>query len=196
MDKPNITIVSWNVNGLVGRNRKFPIHRWIKKLPSLPTILGLQEIKTSSFLTTVALNTILPDYPQIVFLPDEGRGGTTLLYNPWCTLIRFATLELSRTVWAQLGIGDNIVSIALIYAPSASHRERTFLWYQLKAFLPDGQWVLMGNFNMTEDPIDSSGPSPLRVGSQLETWRMLKTRFDLVDAFPITHSFRGTHSWQ
>lgn len=29
-------------------------------------------------------------------------------------------------------------------------------------------------------------------GSQLKTWHMLKTRFNLVDAFQISHTFRGT----
>lgn len=58
----------------------------------------------------------------------------------------------------------------------------------------------MCDFNMTEDPQDSSGPSPLLHGSQLETWHMLKTQFDLVDTFHYTRSFtrsrftrRATH---
>lgn len=87
MDKQNITLASWNVDGLIGRSRKFSVRNWVKKLPSPPTILGLQEIKTSQFHTTVALNTILPDYPRIVSLPDESRGGTSLLYHPSCSLI-------------------------------------------------------------------------------------------------------------
>lgn len=78
-------------------------------------------------------------------------------------------------------------------APSSSPRERSFLWHQLKALLPDGQWILLGDFNMTEDPRDSSGPSPLICGGQLETWRLLKTHFDLVDVFPLARIFIGTH---
>lgn len=45
---------------------------------------------------------------------------------------------------------------------------------------------------MIEDPLDSFGPSPLINGSQLETWWLLKTKLDLVDAFPIAKSFVGT----
>lgn len=92
MDKKYIIIASWNVDGLVGRNRKFSIHNWVKKLSSPPTILGLHEIKTSSFLTTISLNTILPNYPWIVSLLDEGRGGIALLYNHSYTLIRCGIL--------------------------------------------------------------------------------------------------------
>lgn len=141
----------------------------------------------------MALNTILLDYPRIVSLPDESRGGTTLLYHPSCSLIRSRAPELGIISWAQLGIGDSQVSIVLIYAPSAFPRDQNFLWHQLKALLLDGQWIFMGNFNMIEDPMDSSGTSPLIFGSQLETWRMLETRFNLVDAFPFSCTFKGTH---
>lgn len=41
-------------------------------------------------------------------------------------------------------------------------------------------------------PLDSAGPSPLINGSQLETWRMLRTRFDLVDSFHCVCSFSGS----
>lgn len=91
-------LASSNIDGLVSRNRKFVVHQWIKKLSSLITILGVQEIKTSSFLTSVALNIILPDYPRIVSLPEESRGDTTLLFHPSSKLINSGTLELGRTV--------------------------------------------------------------------------------------------------
>lgn len=100
MDKQNLTLASWNVDRLVSRSQKFSVQNGIKKLPSPPTILGLQEIKMSQFLIIVALNTILLDYPRIVSLPDESCGGTTLLYHPSCVLIRFGTLELGRIAWA------------------------------------------------------------------------------------------------
>lgn len=75
MDKLDITLASWNVDSLVGKSCKYLVQNWIKKLPSPPIILGLQEIKMSSFLTIVALNTILPDYQRVVSLHDEGRGA-------------------------------------------------------------------------------------------------------------------------
>lgn len=137
------------------------------------------------------LNTILPYYQQVVSLPNE-VGGTTLLFHPSCVVFNSSTLELGWTTWAQLEIGNNLVSIAVIYASSASPRERNFLWHKLKALLLDGQWIFMGDFSMIEHPLDSYGPSPLIYGSQLETWCMLKTRFDLVDALSIARTFRGT----
>lgn len=99
---------------------------------------------------------------------------------------------LGRKTWAQLEQGSCLISIAVIYAQSSSPWECTFLWHQLKALLPDGQWILMGDFNMMGDPQDSLGPSSLINDSQLETWHMLKTRFDLVDAYHLVWSFVGS----
>lgn len=78
-----------------------------------------------------------------------------------------------------------------MYAPSDSARVRPLLWHQLKGLLPDGQWILLGDFNMTEIPLDSSGPSPLVIGQQREAWRLLKTRLYLVDAFSLHRTFIG-----
>lgn len=61
---------------------------------------------------------------------------------------------------------------------------------------PDGQWVLLNDFNMIEDPFDSSGPSPLISGRQKGSWRLLKICLDLVDAFSFPRLFVGTHFTQ
>lgn len=69
---------------------------------------------------------------------------------------------------------------------------RAYLWHQLKTELLDGQWIILGDFNMVESPIDSAGPSPLLQGRQLEAWRLLATRFDLTDAYFLPREFIGT----
>lgn len=65
-------------------------------------------------------------------------------------------------------------------------------WHLLKTTLPDGSWIFLGDFNMTEFLEDSTGPTLLIEGRQLESWRLLKTRFDLIDAYFIPRSFIGT----
>lgn len=61
-----------------------------------------------------------------------------------------------------------VFSIEVIYAPSGSPRARSYLWYQLKDDLLNGQWILLGYFNMTEHLIDASRSSPLLSGRQSE----------------------------
>lgn len=85
-----------------------------------------------------------------------------------------------------------VISVAVVYAPSDSPREWAYLWHQLKMELPDGQWFIFGDFNMTKQAANSSGPSPLVQGRQLEAWRLLTTRLDLTDAYPLPQKFIRT----
>lgn len=45
---------------------------------------------------------------------------------------------------------------------------------------------------MMESPLDSSRPTPLLLGRQLEAWRLLTTRLDLADALHLPCKFVGT----
>lgn len=58
-----------------------------------PLVIGLQELKTTHFLTIVALNVIKLDYHRIISLPFEGRGGTPLLYHPSLQLADLGTMN-------------------------------------------------------------------------------------------------------
>lgn len=62
----------------------------------------------------------------------------------------------------------------------------------MKVSLPNGQWILMGDYNMIESPLDSSSPAPLLNGRQREVWHLLSTCLDLVDTFSIPWQFWGT----
>lgn len=192
MDLKKCSVACWNVGGLGGKHHKYIVRNWIRSLPTPPWVVGLQELKASPFISAVALNTIAPDYPRIISKVDNGKGGTALLYHPSLTLVSSGILSHGRAVWAQLKLDSLILYIAVTYAPSDSARARALLWHQLKGSLPDGQWIICRDFNMTESLLDSSGPSPLLNGRQREAWRLLKTRLDLVDAFPLPRIFLGT----
>lgn len=97
---------------------------------------------------------------------------------------------------AQFLLDTMILSIVVIYTPSDSSKTRAYMWHQLKGELPDGQWIMLGDYNMTESSLDSSRPSPLLNGRQQEAWRLLKTRLDLVDTFSLAHTFKGTQFTQ
>lgn len=141
----------------------------------------------------VTINTTSLDYQRVISKANIGRGGTTLLYHPSLKIINSGMLSLGRAAWAQFQLNTTTLSIAIVYAPSDSVRARAYLWHQLKGKLPDGQWVILGDFNMTENPINSSGPSLLLNVWQKESWRLLKTWLDLVDAFSLPCEFIGIH---
>lgn len=161
---------------------------YCKELGFLPLYSSLGDwpagTESLPFILAMAFNTIAPDYPRIISKADNGKGGTALLYHPSLILVSSGILSHGRAVWAQLKLDSFIHSIAIIYAPSDSARARALLWHQLKCTLPDGHWIICGDFSMTKSPLDSSGPSPLLNGRQREAWRLFKTHLDLVDAFP------------
>lgn len=82
------------------------------------------------------------------------------------TLIDSGTLSLGRAAWAQFQLDTMVLSIAIIYAPSDSSRAKAFLWHQLKGVLPNGQWIILEDYNIMESALDSFGPSPLLNGQQ------------------------------
>lgn len=55
------------------------------------------------------------------------------------------------------------------------------LWDSISKDLPMGDWILVGDFNVVLDPIDSSSPSLLIRGHDQESWAILDAHFDLID---------------
>lgn len=93
MDALKCSIACWNVGGLGGNHRKYIVRYWIKAIPYPPWIIGIQELKSSSFITTVAMNTIALDYLRVISKADAGKGGTILLFHPSLSLATFGTLS-------------------------------------------------------------------------------------------------------
>lgn len=154
-------MASWNVDSLGGKHQKYIVRDWLKTLKPIPLIIGIQELKTSFFLTFVTMNVIQPDYMRVISLPFEGKGGAALLFHPSLKLLDSGTMNRGREIWAQVQIETITISIAIIYAPGDSPRARAYIWHQLKTEIPYGQWIIMGNFNMVTTGIIWSLSVPL-----------------------------------
>lgn len=165
------SLASWDVGGLGGKHIKYLVKNYVRSLSPTPLVIGLQELKTAHFLTTVVMNVIQPDYHHIISLPFEGpfegKGGTTLMYHPSFQLMDSSTMNRGRVAWAQLKLDTIILSVAMVYVSSDSPKAHAYMWHQLKTELPEGKWIIFGDFNMTEIRVDSFGPSPLLQGRQL-----------------------------
>lgn len=188
METQKWTLMSWNVGGL---NGKHIVCDLLKTISPLPLVIGIQEFKTTYFLIVIAFNVIRLDYQRVIALPFERRGAT-LLYHPSLTLVSSSIMNHGRIAWAQLKLDTLIIFVVVVYTASDFPRECAYLWHQLKMKLPDGQWIIMGDFNMKKKQIDSSRPTSLLKGKKLEAWRLLSTRLDLIDAFMFPHKSVGT----
>lgn len=129
MDYQKCCIISWNVDGLGGKHRKYLVRNWIKTLPISPLVISLHELKSSPFLIIVAFNIIAPNYKRVISKVDKGKGDTTLLFHPFLSLIDSGTLSLGRAAWAQFQLDTMVLSIAIIYVPSDSSWAKAYLWH-------------------------------------------------------------------
>jgi exonuclease III len=187
---------SWKVAGLCHPHRKYKVLNWVKTQRRPLAVLALQELKTEDFRLDVALRTILPRYQYFSSPPHEGRGGSALLLHPLLKVTSSGILDEGRATWVTVSHPEGLIGLASIYAPNSS-RLRATLWEELKNSLPSAQWILSGDYNMTENSSDSTGISPPLQGRELEAWRLFKTRLNLQDAHLIAGKLDGAlYTWR
>ena len=126
-----------------------------------------------------------------------GKGGVgILLARKYAKLVTaHRSLYDNRLVWIKIeGIEGGNIGLACIYAPNIP-TERRHLWHIMVDALPkDCEWILGGDFNMTERPKDKSNDCG-RVISNLEnfTWNELLNAFQVNDMF--TYQGGPRYSW-
>ncbi|CAM6082401.1 unnamed protein product [Calypogeia fissa] len=196
MAATTFNLASWNVRGLCSPNRKWMVRNWIQQVKTPLHAVALQEIKADAFRLDVALRTILPDYHHLSSAPDLGKGGTALLIHPDFTLRNSGSLSHGRAVWAQLEKDGEVFGILSVYGPN-SPRLRALMWHELKQALPRDNWLICGDFNMTERPEDTTGGHNLLRGRELEAWRLFVLKHDLKDALSEMGTVTGSHfTWR
>lgn len=87
----------------------------------------------------------------------KGRVGI-LLANKYAKLVMATgALYENRVVWIKLeGVEGGNIGLACVYAPNIP-TERRHLWHTLLDALPkDCEWIIGGDFNITERPDDKS----------------------------------------
>ena len=126
-----------------------------------------------------------------------GKGGVgILLANKYAKLVKeHGALYDDRVVWIKLeGIEGGSIGIACIYAPNIP-TDRRHLWHIMVDALPkDCEWIIGGDFNMTERPQDKSNDCGRGI-SDLErfTWGELLNALQVQDTF--IHQGGPRFSW-
>lgn len=78
-----------------------------------------------------------------------------------------------------------------LYAPH-SKRKRKDLWLQIQTRAKKNDWILIRGFNMMENRMDFSGPSPLIKGRKMIEWRLLVTKFNFIDTLALLGKVEGS----
>ncbi|CAM6124990.1 unnamed protein product [Calypogeia fissa] len=180
MAAATLNLASWNVRGLCSPNRKWMVHNWIRQMKIPLHVVALQEIKADAFKLDVTLRTILPDYHHLSSSLDQGKGATALLIHPDFTMRKSDSLSLGRAILPLLEKDGEAFGILNIYGPDSS-RLRALMWHELKLALSQDNWLICGDFNMTERPEDTTGGHNLLRGRE-QAWRLFALNHDLKDA--------------
>lgn len=179
-----LRVVSWNVSGLYDPKTKLLLENFLKSLHQEVHILMLQEVKATGFKLTSALQSILPDYHQIIAQSGSGSGGTALLIHQDFQIKDSGSIHSGMLAWAKVEGELGSFHIASVYVPGTP-RERADLWKLLNNNLPNGNWIIGGDFNFTELAEISTTQSSLLEGDELEEWQAFKCERGLIDAYTL-----------
>lgn len=117
-------------------------------------ILLLQEIKDDGFQLSTSLNTILPNYHQIILASDEGRGGAALIIHPKFRILHDRSIP-KLMAWVQVDGPLGSFFMGSVYRTDSS-LDRASLWKTLNDNLLGGSWLIGGDFNFTKERQDSN----------------------------------------
>ncbi|KAL3679799.1 hypothetical protein R1sor_022755 [Riccia sorocarpa] len=177
-----LTIVSWNIHGLGHPNRVKAVQRWLGREAKRAKIIALQELKASQDVLDFNIRMVRPNSHTIVDYSASDRRGAALIIDRSLSLVDQGIRGDGTVAWARVNTPEGVIGFVSVYGPdSALEKIRLYDW--LQAFDISGKWVLMGDWNMTLDPLDSVGPTPMLHGSPLRRWRALDQSGDLLDCY-------------
>ena len=201
-------IITHNIRGLNDRDNIAKERCFLKSLTPRIDVLLIQEHKLRGRALENLGARLMPGYASWVLeaAPGErswlnpnaaGKGGVgIILAQKYAKLVTtHGALYDNRVVWIKLeGIEGGNIGIACVYAPNIP-TERRHLWHIMVDSLPkDCEWIIGGDFNMTERAQDKSNDCG-RAISDIErlTWSGLLNSFQLHDVF--IHQGGPKYSW-
>ncbi|KAL3686980.1 hypothetical protein R1sor_013289 [Riccia sorocarpa] len=141
---------------------------------------GDQRQKRRKFLQTAAQQRSEP-ITDLNFSSVGRKGGTALLIKKEVQVLESGADVQGRMVWIKGLWGQQTCSIASIYAPNDT-AYRVLFWDFLKNELPEGSWVLAGDWNAVSSQIDASSKSAVQGEEESGKFNALCARFGINDA--------------
>ncbi|KAL3683749.1 hypothetical protein R1sor_001771 [Riccia sorocarpa] len=95
-----------------------------------------------------------------------------------------------RTVWAVMQINGFTVPLVNVYAPVEPAPRKDF-WEEIVGSLPSRKFVFLGDWNVIEDPFDSSTRSNWLTRQETVPFLNLKARFNISDIRSDSSAHKG-----
>lgn len=198
MTVTQLVIASHNVRslgqGIQGVRKRCDLRDFYTRAEPQPQILLLQEHHYSSedcmeLTDQLQFKGGLSLWNNATFSPDGGRfsGGTGISASKLFAdkIVDCGVLVEARAQFATFKINGMMIGVINIYAPNCTGQRAVF-WNKLAdARLPASEWIVAGDFNMTELGEDRSQGSNLRnMGPrELTAWTRFVLNLGISDVF-------------
>lgn len=182
MMNDTLGISQWNVRGLEDPNRIKRLKTWLTRTKNEGSILFLQELKIKREKLKFQLGTINPDATNIIDAPKGGKVEEAIVVPKEYQVITHDTKGDGSFAWVKIRTSRGELGIGSVYAPN-DRAGRILLWKWLATNLEGKNWVLCGDWNMTNLYDDAIGPSAFIHGLELREWNRLVDKMDMVDNY-------------
>ncbi|KAL2608075.1 hypothetical protein R1flu_026648 [Riccia fluitans] len=137
-----------------------------------------------------ALGFIFLGSTAVADMNEEGVGDATILLHGSCQILESGTSDQGYAAWAKRNTRIGGIGIVSIHALS-KHHKRPAAWKWLLQLIETGRWIICGDFDMVEVPMDTMCSSSILRGSEKKCWKQCACQADLVDAWWIAAQSLG-----
>ncbi|KAL3693758.1 hypothetical protein R1sor_007409 [Riccia sorocarpa] len=123
-----------------------------------PEALMLQETHLEEEKLRFYLANLSGEYAVIASSSEGRKKGVAVVYKKHMQLLDEGRDSQGRYVWGKFKINDQEIFLGAIYAPNDA-KDRLEFWRTLKAELPQGRWILGGDWNAVVHSHDSFSTS-------------------------------------
>ncbi|KAL3685968.1 hypothetical protein R1sor_003990 [Riccia sorocarpa] len=190
MYSTDLKIACWNINGLGCEDKIRAVRLWLQGEGSGVKILALQELKVQERNLEFKLRSLMHGATVVTDYSTSDRGGAALLLHPSLNIIDKGVRGNGLMAWAKVSVEGKSFGVVSIYGPHLKEEKLEF-FRGLGRLAGEGDWMLLGDWNMVLVPQDSADPSALLKGELLNAWQSLDQVLDTQDALEIAGVFTG-----
>ncbi|KAL3698493.1 hypothetical protein R1sor_012569 [Riccia sorocarpa] len=186
----SLKIVGWNVRGVTRATKAQAVKQWLTNKVGGAQIIGLQELKSSSWSTSKWLAGLKKKGTVVYDKPIGSKGGTALVLHESIVVSDKGTGGNGRLAWVRAKVGEKEMGFMSIHAPSR-RKVRIQFWQQVNDIIGAGDWIVLRDFNQVEMQEDARGKSTVVKGREERVWKHMSLEKGLVDSFYCAASIEG-----
>lgn len=175
-----LKITSWNLRGMGDVFQGIALRKWINRFHWDLDGIGLQELKAKMDKIDFQLQTLFSTGKIVVDYSEDGKARAAVGSLSGLQINVQGTKGDNHFSWCTVETVVGPVNVGLVHAPN-ERAGRKDLWEWMVTQLPFGNWVLVGDWNMTKFFDDLAGPSARLHSNEECSWKRMIDKLDLID---------------